>query len=222
MKDKYSIFLALMVLSFYVISCTPAQPAASTPAPEVKPSPQQQATPQPAAQKQEVSAEVSELLEKSKTRVKNVYYKYKGPETGDNFHDFYVKGGKIKYLPYLAIKTLDKPESFDTVFIDKAAGTAESYCIAAYCKFKGKKQDLSYGDAYIQTVLDWIEGPTQAKKVGEEVIDDRATWKIETNRGILWVDTFYGIPLKAESGGKTYRFQQISANSVQDSDVVPK
>ncbi len=56
--------------------------------------------------------------------------------------------------------------------------------------------------------------------MGEEVIDDRSTWKLETNKGTLWVDAFYGIPLKVESGGKVYRFQQISVNSVQDSDVM--
>ena len=57
--------------------------------------------------------------------------------------------------------------------------------------------------------------------VGEEVIDDRSTWKIDTNKGTLWIDSFYGIPLKVESSGKTYRFQQIAVNSVEDADVIP-
>lgn len=221
MKNEYSIFLALMVLSVYAISCTPAQPATGAPAPEVKPSPQQQANIQPAAQKQEIPAEVKELLDKSKTRVKSIYYHYRGPETGSNFHEFYVKGDKIKYKPYLEIKSLDKPDSYDTIFIDKKAGTAQSYCTAAYCAYKGKKSDLSYANFYLPTVFDWIDGLASAKKVGEEVIDSRSTWKVETSKGILWVDTFYGIPLKVESGGKTYRYQQISVNSVQDSDAVP-
>lgn len=221
MKNKYPIFLALMVLSVYIVSCKPAQPATSAPAPEVKPSPQQQAAVQTTTQKQEISSDVKELLDKSKTRVKSIYYHYRGPETGSNFHEFYVNGDKIKYKPYLEIKSLDRPDSYDTIFIDKTAKTAQSYCTAAYCAYKGKKQDLNYADAYITTVFDWIGGLTQAKKVGEEVIDSRNTWKIETNNGILWIDTFYGIPLKVESGGKTYRYQQISVNSVQDSDVVP-
>ncbi len=186
-----------------------AKPAAQAAAPTV-----QQAT------KQAIPAEIKELLGKSKTRVSNVYYHYRGPETGSNFHEFYIKGSKIKIKPYLEIKTLDKPESYDTIFIDKAARTASSYCEATYCKYKGKKQDLSYGQAYITTIFDWIE-VEQAAKVGEEVIDSRSTWKLDTNLGTLWVDTFYGIPLKAESNGKTYRFEQISANSVQDSDVMP-
>ncbi len=170
---------------------------------------------------QEISPEVKELLDKHKTKVKSIYYKYKGPQTGDNFYDFYIKGAKIKYNPHLEIKTLDKPESYDAIFIDKEANTAASYCMAAYCTYKGKKQDLKYDDAYISTIIDWVSGLAYAEKVGEEVIDDRNTWKLDTNEGILWVDTFYGIPLKTEAGGKSYRFQQVSVNSVQDSDVVP-
>ena len=46
-------------------------------------------------------------------------------------------------------------------------------------------------------------------------------WKIDTGHGTFWIDTFYGIPLKIEAGGKTYKFEQIAVNSVQDSDVVP-
>ena len=61
----------------------------------------------------------------------------------------------------------------------------------------------------------------RAIKVGEEIIDSRSTWKIETNLGTIWVDNFYGIPLKAEADGKIYRFEQLAVNSVQDSDVNP-
>src|SRR3989338_7056283 len=180
MKNKWPIFLALIVLSVYVVSCTPAQPVTSAPAPEVKPSPQQAAA-QPAAQKQEIPAEVKELLDKSKTRVKSIYYHYRGPETGGNFHEFYVKGDKIKYKPYLEIKSLDRPDSYDAIFIDKTAVTAQSYCTAAYCAYKGKKSDLSYASAYLPTVFDWTDGLEYAKKVGEEVIDSRSTWKIEAS-----------------------------------------
>ena len=145
-------------------------------------------------------------MDKSKTRVKSIYYHYRGPETGSNFHEFYVKGNKIKYKPYLEIKSLDRPDSYDAIFIDKTAGTAQSYCTAAYCAYKGKKSDLRYASAYLRTVFDWIDGLTKANKVGEEVIDSRSTWKIDTDKGILWVDTFYGIPLRVESDGRTYKF----------------
>ena len=213
---------ALIVLALFIASCAQGQtnvmsevqkPAGQ----ELPQEAQQQAKP---AASQNIPAEIKELLEKSKTRVSNVYYHYQGPETGSNFHEFYIKGSKIKIKPYLETKTLDKPSSYDSIFIDKTARTAASYCEAVYCAYKGKKEDLNYGQAYIITIFDWAE-VERAAKVGEEVIDSRSTWKIETNLGILWIDTFYGIPLKVESNGKTYRFEQIAVNSVQDSDVVP-
>ena len=69
--------------------------------------------------------------------------------------------------------------------------------------------------------MNFAFGKAYAKNVGGEVIDSRNTWKIETNKGILWVGTFYGMPLKADSGGNIYRFEQLAVNGVQDSDVVP-
>ena len=82
--------------------------------------------------KQGIPAEIRELLGKSKTRVSSVYYQYRGPETGSNFHEFYIKSSKIKYKPHLEIKTLDKPESYDSIFIDTNAKSAASYCEAVY------------------------------------------------------------------------------------------
>ncbi|MBI2657472.1 hypothetical protein HYX08_02125 [Candidatus Woesearchaeota archaeon] len=209
---RYQILLALAVL--LIVSCTPVQQGSGTPQPS-----------EPAAEKsaqlppKQISPEVRELFDKS-AKIKSIYYKYRGPETGTNFHEFYIKGSKIKYNPYLEIKTLDRQDSYDSIFIDKEAKAAASYCTAAHCLYKGKKADLEYSKAYIPTVFDWADA-ARAEKIGEEVIDDRSTWKIDSDKGILWIDTFYGIPLKAESGGNTYRFQQISVNSVQDSDVVP-
>lgn len=219
---KYSLILCFILALVYIASCASSQQEpATTPKPEAKADVKQPVEEPAIAPKQEISAEMQELLDKSKSRVRSIYYKYRATETGSNFYEFYVKGSNIKYLPYREIKSLDKPESFDSIFIDKTAKTAQSYCIAAYCAYKGKKADLNYAEAYIPTIFDWIDDLTEAKKTGEEVIDSRNTWKVETNQGILWIDTFYGIPLKVESGGKEYTFQQISVNSVQDSDVMP-
>ena len=217
MHKKYFVSLALIVI-ILISGCAPGQQTiVSKEAGQSSPMSEEA---KPAQPKQNIAPEIKELLEKSKTRVSNVYYHYRGPETGSNFHEFYIKGPKIKIKPYIEIKTLDTTRSYDSIFIDKITRTAASYCEAVYCDYKGKKEDLNYGQAYIMTIFDWAE-VEQAEKVGEEVIDSRSTWKLETNLGTLWVDTFYGIPLKAESNGKTYRFEQLSVNGVQDSDVMP-
>lgn len=222
MKNKYLTFLFFIVILLYIASCAAVQQPQTASKPEATVN--QPAAEPPAQPKQGISADVKELLDKSKAKVRSIHYHYRGPETkkfGDNFYDFYVKGTKIRYMPALEIKTLDRADSYDTIFIDTAAKAAQSYCAAAYCAYKGKKADINYDDAYISTIFDWVSGLTEAAKVGEEVIDDRSTWKIDTNKGILWIDLFYGIPLKAESSGETYRFQQISVNSVEDADVIP-
>ena len=223
-KSKFITLAVFFVILTYIVACAPAQkPQYKSPPGDTKPSTDKQTVQEPPAVEPQssISPEVQELLNKYKAKLRSISYKYKGPETADNFHNFYVKGDKIKYLPWLAIKTLDKPESYDSVFVDKTARTIQTYCLAAYCTYKGKKSELSYADAYIKTIFDWLEGITEAEKLGEEVIDDRSTWKIQTNNGVLWVDTFYGIPLKVESFGKNYRFQQLSVNGVTDADVTP-
>jgi len=219
MKNK-NLIASLFIVILLTASCATQQQTAPT---SSKPSVINQPAGQPAVARPTgaISDEVKQLLEKSKTRINNIYYKYKGPETGDNYYDFYIKGVKIKYLPARKLQALDQQDSYNSIYIDATAKTAQSYCDDRACIYKGKKSDLNYNNAYILTILDWSNGVTQADKVGEEVIDDRTTWKVQTNEGTLWLDTFYGIPLKIISDGKTYRFQQLNVNGVQDSDVNP-
>ena len=219
--------IAILILIFTFISgCTTVQekklPPTAKPkiTAEVNQTVEQNVT-KPKQEILNISPEVAELLNKSKTKVTSINYIYKGPETGNDFYVFYTKGVKVKYLPSRIGTILDRPDSVDSIFIDVSLKTAQTYCMDRRCIFKGKKGDLNFYDAYILTICDWLRGITDAKKIGEEVIDDRNVWKIETNRGIFWIDTYYGIPLKIESNGNVYRFQQIAVNSVQDSDVVP-
>ena len=207
---------AILILAF-LVSCAPAQNQKSPAAAAQSEVGHKQATEN---QIQEISPEVRDLLAKHGTRISSIHYRYRGPETGSNFHEFYVKGGKIKYKPHRDLKSLDQPGSYDSIFIDNAAKSAQSYCTEPYCAYKGKKADLNYDEAYIDTIFDWID-IKKANKAGEEVIDGRNTWKVQTDKGILWIDTFYGIPLKVDSSGKIYRFEQVSTNSVQDADVTP-
>src|SRR3989344_8475574 len=156
MNKRYLTFLLFTVALIFILSCSPIQEAPKTtitPKTESSTSTKTQAeTTQSTA---EISADVKELLNKHKARVSSIYYKYRGPETGSNFHEFYIKGDKIKYNPYLEIKTLDRQDSFDSIFIDKEAKAAASYCMAAHCIYKGKKADLEYSKTYIPTIFDW-------------------------------------------------------------------
>lgn len=169
-----------------------------------------------------ISPEVKELLDNAKSKVKSMRYPYKGPETADFYYQFYVKGNKIKYLPIPDYKTIDIDEdAYDVVYVDKGLETALAYCDDRKCRVKGQKAELNYDDAYILTPLDWINKIESAEKIGEELIGKRSTWKLSTNAGTVWVDTFFGVPLQAESSGNVYKFDKISFNDVKDEDVIP-
>ena len=219
--------IAILILIFALISgCTAVQEKKLPPAAKPKTTVEVNQTAEQDATKSkreilDISPEFEELLNKSKIKIASISYLYKGPETGNDFYVFYAKGVKVKYLPSRIGTMLDRPESVDSIFMDVTLKTAQTYCSDRRCIFKGKKGDLNFYDAYILTICDWLRGITNAKKIGEEVIDDRNTWKIETNRGTYWIDTYYGIPLKIDSNGNVYKFQQIAVNSVQDSDVNP-
>ncbi len=223
MKKRHLQYVLILAISVILASCAqpsaPVQPVSQTEGGTEAMEPADEAAPAQAIQKT-LSEDAKELLGRQ-SRIKSISYKYKGPETSDNFYDFYIKEDKIKYLPWLAVKSLDNKDSYDSIFLDTKARTAASYCIVNTCLYKGKKADLNYGQSYISTIFDWTDDLESAEKIGEELIDDRAAWKFETNKGMIWLDTFYGIPLKVESNGNIYRFQHISANGVLDSDVVP-
>ncbi len=169
----------------------------------------------------EISEEVQGLLDKTKGKAKSISYFYKGPETGTVVYEFFVKGDNVKYLPDLEQKSLEEEDSYNAIYIDTTLKAAASYCDDRQCKFKGKKEDLSFEELHILTPYDWMEGITHAEKTREAKIDSRATWGVETNKGMLWIDTFYGIPLKVEVDGIEYDFKKMAFNSVEGKDVFP-
>lgn len=172
----------------------------------------------------EISPEVKELLDIADKKVQSLRYSYKGPETKNFFYNFYVKGDNIKYILYLTYKTLDIDEdAYDAVCLNKKLETAQAYCDNRKCYVRGKKADIDYNEFYIWTPLDWIDNIEFAEKLGEEMIEKRNTWKLSTsNLGIIWVDRFFGVPLKAEFEGNIYHFQKMIFNDIEDEDVIPK
>ena len=169
-----------------------------------------------------MSAEVKELLSKAEQKVQSISYKYKGSETSD-LYQFYVKDVRIRYILNPPVKSLDVDEdAYESIYINKEERTAEAYCAERKCKVKGKKENLSYDEAYVMTPLDWLNRIGYAEKLGEELIGKRSTWKLNTdNAGTVWIDTFFGVPLQIEFNGNEYQFMQMTFNDVKDSDVIP-
>jgi len=172
-------------------------------------------------EKEKVVDVVMELLAEGKS-VKSLSYQYKGPETGNFYYDFYVKGDKVRYVPDRGIKSVDGKDSYNAIYLDKSESTAEAYCDDRQCVYKGKKTDLRYVEYDILTPFDWLDKITSAEKVSEELIGSRKTWVLEANDGIkVWADTFYGAPLQIEQNGKKYEFTKMTFNDIKDDDVRP-
>ena len=226
MKSK--ITLAVLVFSLLIISA--CAKTAVAPVKEMPENPKEPDTVVDTAivedkeeASKEMSPEVKELLGIAAKKVKSLRYSYKGPETKDFFYTFFVKEAKVKYILNPTYKAIDlDDEAYDTIYLDKELKTAQAYCDNRKCKVKGKKADLDYDEAYIWTPLEWIGGIEFAEKVGEELIESRNTWKLSINDFIVWVDTYFGVPLQVEFLDNLYKFQNMVFNDVEDEDVIPK
>lgn len=164
--------------------------------------------------------EIRELLDKG-LELKSASYQFYGPESNKDIYEFYIMGDYIKYHPTEFLKRLDLEDSYNSIYIDKSGGTAEAYCDDRQCKVKGKKKDLFYEDVYIRTPIDWLELITYAEKIQDEKIGKRDTWKLSGNDDIvMWVDTYYGVPMQVQVGENMYEFTKMTFNDVEEEDVM--
>ena len=221
-----TIIFALIISLLVITACvqTAVKPKEEEKTPEVVV--EEVKTPEPQVQETEpvkvIAPEIKELLNKSVKKVQSLSYSYKGPETQDFLYEFFIKGSEIKYIPQPSHKVIDIDEdAYDAIYLDTISKTAQAYCDTRKCKVNGKKADLEYDEVYIWTPLDWLDRIESAEKLGEQLIEDRSTWKISTNQGTMWIDLFYGIPLQIEFSGDVYKFQRMNFNDVKDEDVIP-
>lgn len=194
-------------------SCGQSKPAVTKTASDPKTTTAANATKQ-------IPTDIQQLLDKSE-KVVSLSYSY------DNINNnldlplhFWIKGDIVKRELPIETDILYKNE-LDVVIFDTAKRTATGYCEShKYCKQVGKIREVDYDQYYIKTPFDWIEKTTSAEKVSEEVMFKRDTWKIKVNGGVLvWVDSFYGIPLKVDEGNKRYEYGWPLFNQLSDSDV---
>ena len=72
-----------------------------------------------------------------------------------------------------------------------------------------------------KTPLEYLSDITDYEIIGSEKIDTRNTHRGESNVGLVWIDTYTGVPLQVEKDGKRLmRIEQFIFNQVKDSDVV--
>jgi len=222
------LFLVLLIIALVSFGCA-QQPVAPVQQPKSDVPAQQEAA-KPAnvgvqikeTQEKNIQKEVQELFDKASEKTTSMHYRYRAPETQEDVYEFFVNDNLIRYIYQHSVKdvNLDK-DAFNAVYLDAAKKTAEGYCDAQTCIEKGLKKSLPYNDAYIDTPLDWIAKVQTATKLGEEQIDRKKTWKLDTDIGLMHIDSYSGLPLRIVDGIDKYEFIGLVANGVKDEEVRP-
>jgi len=235
MKKIFMILILLIII--FILGCAPVQTPEQKPVtilPEIQEEVKEPVVKEPvkeaeeaaekeiAEEKKEISSDVRELLSKAEQKVQSISYKYKGPETADFFYIFYVKDERIRIILDPTVKDIRLDDgAYESIYLNKKTDFAGGYCNDKRCKAKGKKATLVFNEVYINTPFDWLDQIGNAEKVGEELLGKRSAWKLKTdNVGIVWVDSFFGVPLQVEFNDNLYRFMQMTFNDVKDSDVI--
>jgi len=167
-----------------------------------------------------LSAEIEELLSRSKN-VESMSYDYKRVDQPlVRPVSVWIKDVYVKQELLVQTDILNKNE-MDVIIFNTAAKTAQAYCESQrYCVKTGDAGMVDYGTYYLKTPLDWIDGVASAEKISEAKIGDRAVWQLKTKDGAnLWVDTYYGVPLRVDVGNERHEFQNLIFNRVQEKEV---
>src|SRR3989344_4434285 len=180
-------------------------------------------TPDSTTAETSISSDVAELLAKS-SKVKSMSYVYKetslrtSPLYMIQFKDNLVKVG----LPITA--NILNANEIDTVILNQDTQEAQAYCESlSYCIKQGRQENVDFAQYYKPTPLDLLKKISSAKKVGEERIFNRDTWKLDVNSDYYyWIDEFYGIPLKVEGNGEYYSFESAFYNQVKTIEFVDR
>ena len=168
----------------------------------------------------EQGSPIEELLAKSRN-VESMSYQYKRFDRPlEKPVMVWIKKLIVKQELLVQTDVLNK-NIMDAVIFDTGAKTAQAYCESQhYCVKTGLAGEVDYDQYYVKTPLDWIDGVSAAEKISEAQIDGRKVWQLQTKEGVsLWVDTYYGVPLRVDMGEERHEFQNILFNSIEDADV---
>lgn len=140
----------------------------------------------------------------------------------DPAYSFKVYGYKVKR--YLTIKTgILNQNELDVVIFDRLSKTAVGYCESQrYCINQGEIGTVQFNQYYIDTPFDWLDKIQRAEiETKNEKMFGRDVWKVIANDGefTIWIENYYGVPLKVSAGSETFEFRNPKFNIIKASDV---
>jgi len=179
--------------------------------------------------------EIQEILDKVDAKVKSMQYNYLGPSDPGTGDIFFVKGNKINIHIQRPMELRDRPNYFDSVFLDTQAQSAIAFCMDVYgehdCLERNKMFAVTFSEYIKPSPLDWVSDiePT-ATITGEQQYSKRSVKRIDFQKGadswMMLLDETYGVPLNviitgADGSKQEYKYLHFTANSVVDADVTP-
>ena len=97
--------------------------------------------------------------------------------------------------------------------------------MSGLCLDRNRIYDADYNRYIIITPFEWLKRITWADLTGKsKTLYQRnaveVTFKIKDTEGSMFVDGFFGIPMYVTYNGKTFDYREITANMVNESELV--
>ncbi|HHE36369.1 MAG TPA: hypothetical protein ENL16_00975 [Candidatus Woesearchaeota archaeon] len=132
---------------------------------------------------------------------------------------YYVSREKMKIELKSRVK-FSPEESYDTVYLDLINKEGVAYCEErdkSICPDKDKEFDVEFDDYFVETPFDWMAKITKADLTGRsQTVENRnaveVEFEINNQPGIVYVDSFFSVPLKIIFMNKTYEFRDVVIN----------
>ncbi len=149
---------------------------------------------------------IGQLLERGKKRTSYHYvFGYKVRDSFGNYreeagYEVFVQGDKVR-KSYLEPRRLDLELFYDNIYLDNTAGTAVATCVKRniLCESSYEKVYTAEFEELPFTAIDLLEKvPPEANIVGDRSLYGRSALLIEYGRQRMYIDTYYGLPLKHE------------------------
>jgi hypothetical protein len=191
-------------------------------APETPPTPPED---EPVVLVKDLSEEAKALFDKT-SKVTNVRFNYFS--SADPYpKDKYTATRERMKLLLVAKVRYTAADSYDTVYLDFEKKEAVAYCEEAstgVCVDPNKKFAVSYERYKIRTPFQWLDLVESADVTGRsKQISGRqakeVSFKAEGKSGIMWLDSFFGVPLEIEYDGVKIEFQNMLINDAKDSEL---
>jgi hypothetical protein len=248
MKRKISlaIVLVLMIAAVLLVSCVPvakyvcsdgkqvtdASKCTPTPAKDTDTNSNTAIGPvtdqkdEPLVVIKQISADAKTLMDKF-SKVNSVQFNYFDSTSQTVQNTYYASRERMKIILETKAK-FGEGNAYDTIYIDLVNKKAVAYCERAskdICKDRNQAFDVNYDLYVITTPFQWLEKVTGADLTGKsKMVDGRnineMTFDINGDKGVMFIDSYYGAPVEITFKGSDYAFRTLVINEATSKDFV--